>query len=445
MQNNHDDQVIYLKDLLFSVLYRWKHILIFGLILAVLLGGLKGVSTYRSAQVGETGSEAPITEDVEKDSQQSKLEILQASYAYQEAYLQESILMQIDPYDFYRASLSVYVSNDYQIMPGMDYQTPDLSNVILSSYVSRITSENYMKDLATKLGTTSSHIKELLNISTDSNTRMLSITISHPLQEGAQALMDDLVLHLEQKQPEIAQTVQAHQIHIYQQDAYEAKDPALADIQAQNIQRLLDLQVSIDELKASVDAPADMLIQVNTPSVLKSTVIFGIIGFVLGAFVVVAVIFVNHIASNKVYSARTLSNRTHVKILGAMNTIEKMDSITRALRRLDNRSLVEGEQQAKLIAANIQNLCADAKHLLITGSAESAVLSDALKQAMPNVQIDLCGSLLRDVSAVHALSNCDRVLLVEKCGVSHYSDILQTMSVIADNEKTLLGCVLLNG
>lgn len=446
MHTKQEDQVIYLKDLLFSVLYRWKRILIFCVILAVLFGGMKGISTYKAVKASQNAPLPQATESTEKTLLTNKLDTLQAAVDNQEAYLQESIFMQIDPYDFYKATLNAYISTDYQIMPGMDYQTPDLSNVILQSYANKLISEDFVQILAKKLDIHPLYVAELITVTPNDITRTLSVNVVHPTEEGAKALMEALLQQLDLLEEEFGQSIQAHQLQIYQQSVCNTRDTDLAKRQTQNIQDILDLYTSLEEVTTALSAIAnDPILPVNTDSVMKSTVLFGIIGFLLGAVVFVAVIWVTHLVSNKVYSDRTLTNRTQVKVLGALNTIERIDPITRAFRKLDYRTLTESSTQAKLLAANVQNLCADAKHLLVTGSAHSDLLSEALKQAMPHIQISVCGSLLNDIAATNALSQCDCVLLVEKCDVSTYTDIQKTTEIIADNKKQLLGCVLLNG
>mgnify|MGYP003292073110 CR=1 FL=1 len=446
MQTNHNDQVIYLKDLLFSVLYRWKRILIFGLILAVLLGGLKGISVLRAKQSKSETISQETLDSLEEEILNKRLETLENSFSDLTVYNNDSILMQLDPSAFYQVSLSAYISTDYQIMPDMVYQTPDLSNVILHSYVNRLKSQNFIQELSDKLNTKPKYIQELISVYADDSTHTLHISVVYSTEKQAQTLLSILAQQLNQIQSEIAQTVQAHRLNIYEQSVYLTSDKSLADRQLQNVQELLELRSSIKEIEDSIESlSVTHLKDDSVQSLLKSVVIFGIIGFFLGVFMMIAVIWVNHLCSNKVYSARTLSNRTQVKVLGCINTIEKMDPITRKLRQLDNRSVTQTCQQSQLIAAYIRNLCANTTHLLVTGNTDSSVLSEALKLAIPGVQISVCGSLLSDVAAVNTLSGCDCVLLVEECDVSRYADVEQVVSIITDNKKSLLGCVLLNG
>ena len=84
--------------------------------------------------------------------------------------------------------------------------------------------------------------------------------------------------------------------------------------------------------------------------------------------------------------------------------------------------------------------------MLIAGDcaqADMAPIAEALKNLGVNVTVG--GSLLRDPGAPEKLPAADCVLLVEKCGCSNYANILLTAERIADQNKPLLGCVLVEG
>lgn len=453
MQTNNGDQVIYLKDLLFSALYRWKRILVWGLVLAILLGGLKGISAYRAAKAAQAQLNDPARQvlelesyEAEKDALESQLTTLQENIQRQTAYLEESVLMQLDPYAFYEVSLSVYIDTGYQILPGMDYQSPDLTKAIISSYITVLTGEASAQAVASAMGIDPVYLLELISTSASDGTNTLQIRAKYPDQKGAEKLLTLLVQQLTRIQSDISQTVQAHELRTIQQYVRQMSDTDLADMQTQQEQALMDLYDSIDATEAELEALVPPQTQAaGIGSTVKSAVIFAIIGGVLGVFLAVLTAWIGHIGSSKVYSARTLCNRTNIKVLGCVNTAGGQDPITAKLRALEGRSLSDSAQQTQLIAANIRNLCKDSKHLLVTGSVDAASITDALCQAMPGMQITGCGSLLADIAAVEALAKCDHVLLVEKCGVSRYTDIDQTLSMIVDNGKKLLGCVLLDG
>lgn len=139
------EQEIDLKDLMFSVLRRWRPIILIAIIFALLLGGLKvfkGLGQIKDAEfMAEKEQEYQDSLDqyeISKARLSKEIENIKNSLESQNEYMEKSILMNINPYDEYAASASFYVSTDYQIMPGMVYQNPDTAASIMAAYMSMI-------------------------------------------------------------------------------------------------------------------------------------------------------------------------------------------------------------------------------------------------------------------------------------------------------------------
>lgn len=444
MENNQNEQMIYLKDLIFSALYHWKRILIFGLILAVLLGGMKGIAAYRTIK---DNTEIPqVSEAPEQTILEKRLAGLQTTLLSMTQYQEESVLMQIDPYNFYKVSLSIYVATEQPQLPDSIYPVSGPVGAILNSYAAVAKDETTMMQLSEALSIQPAHLQELVVTTVDPATETLSVVVSFPTQEGAEKILDILLARFEESREQIAQTVDAHQMSIYQQSIALSSDDLLAQTQEANIQSILALRESINTTRMALsNVSSNPPGVVSVSSLVRETIIYAIVGFILGMFVIVVLLWASHICSNKVYSARTLTNRTHIKVLGGINVIPGLGALMRKLRAMDRRSIADVNTQSQLVAAYVRNRCADSKHLLVSCVCECGEFAEALRKAMPGTEISVCGSLLSDVAAVDVLSQCDCVLLLEKCEVSRYADVEQSMAMVEDNRKDLLGCVLLNG
>ena len=55
------------------------------------------------------------------------------------------------PYNVHTATASFYVTTEYKILPGMDYQNPDYTNAVLSSYSNLLTEHQTIGALARKI------------------------------------------------------------------------------------------------------------------------------------------------------------------------------------------------------------------------------------------------------------------------------------------------------
>lgn len=129
MDYNTDEQEIDLKDLMFAVFHKWRPVILVAVICGLLLGGVKGYMTYKSQSDPEVRKEADLTysADLElyeknKETYEREIENLRTDIINQQDYLDNSIWINMSPYDVGEARVDLYVSTGYEIMPGMTYQ-----------------------------------------------------------------------------------------------------------------------------------------------------------------------------------------------------------------------------------------------------------------------------------------------------------------------------------
>lgn len=465
MENRNNDHMIYLKDLIFTALYQWKKLLIGAIALAVLLGGFQGIAGL--IDLTDPKTLESITKqnkiqleryEAEVKSLDMQIETLRGQIRSQQEYLDNSLLMQLEPYAYFEASLVVYVQTDYHIMPGMTYQTPDKAPDIIRAYEALLLGNDCLQAMADAMGTEPRYLKELLVLNQTANTQqttvqsesnVLSVVAKAPTQEQAQQLLELLLEQVMLQQQSISASVGTHQLTVVEQATRSAIDLKLAETQqAENdrLTALLTAQTTAQTSQATLSKPT--LQADGGKAVLKKAIIFTVIGGVLAVFLGVVILWIGHISSDKVYSARTLSDRTGVKILGTSASQIPAAAIDRKLRKLEGRDLADASAKAQLLALNIRKLAEGASTVLLTGTAcaqDRQALVAELSQAMPQVKFLNADDVLSDVAALEALTACDVVVLTEQCGISLYSDVIRRIDLIRDYNKQLLGCVLYGG
>lgn len=461
MENRKNEHMIYLKDLLFAALYQWKKLLIAAVALAVVLGSIQGITGLIDLKDPDTleaiTKQNQIQQEryeAEVDSLEKQIETLRAQVRSQQEYLNNSLLMQLQPYGFYEASLVLYIDTDYQILPDMSYQSPNQTKAIVLAYESLLLGNDCLQTMADAMNTEPRYLKEMLTLeyseeseATDAN--ILRIVGRAATQEQAQQLLELLTGQVAELQKSISSSVAKHSYSIVEQATRKAFDLTLADQQkAENdrLTNLLSAQTAAQSSQAALTPPS--LQSDSGKAVLKKTVIFAVIGGVLAVFFGVVILWVGHIASSKVYSCRTLADRTGIKLLGALPGKLPGNPIDRKLLQLEGRTLRDPQTQASMLALSIRNQSEGNTKLLLTGSTDAGarqVLVEALAKAMPQATLINAGDILEDVSALEALSGCDAVVLAEQCHASRYPDIDRRMELIRDNKKQLLGCVLYGG
>ena len=163
------EEEINLVSLLFTVLHKYRQMAAAALVCAVLFAGVavaKDLSWNAAVQkAAEEGDPTPRTSaqqtyeedmveyreaqnqhdtDVQDYNQQLRdnersQQTVQFNIDNAEEYIEKSVLNSIDPYNVYNARADLYVTTDYKILPGMDYQNPDYTSSILSAYTSLLT------------------------------------------------------------------------------------------------------------------------------------------------------------------------------------------------------------------------------------------------------------------------------------------------------------------
>ena len=456
MEKKQNEQVIYLKDLLFSALYKWKTIVIWSLALALVLGLGKGALSFlnmRNLDLQENNAQQQkLQQDVyeaKKAALQQQIDANHENAQQQQKYLDESVLMNLDPYNLYEIYLSIYVDTNYQILPNMDYQNPDLTNAIIHSYIEFICNTDSTPALAEIVSTKPEYMPELLSVETPYDTQTMAFRIKAQDETTANQLLQFLIDRIQEARTDIAKIVGAHELHVKEQYVRFTLDADLAQKQQEQINKLNDLNDSITNLqttKNELRAPTALVVSYTT--VIKDVVLFAIIGGILGAFLICMYAWVVHISTSKVYSAKTLTNHTGLQVLGCVGISPQKNKLDRKLAVLEGRNTIDAEKQCALLACSIGALCGNVQRLMITGQTTSAdrdILANALRQAMPNVQILDDGNLLEDLSARKALDPATPILLIEQCGTSSYAGIEQSVEIATSHGAPIIGCVLLDG
>lgn len=455
MEKRNDDQIIYVKDLLFTALYRWRGILIAAVIFAVLLGGFMLYSGIQSLRSANTTVPQEQLESYEKEVAvlENQVERMEKSIADQERYLQESILMNASTSDLYNLSIDLYIHPQTLIVnKDSEDQVRDNSDLIFYSYYTALTDSALAEKLAEKLGIPAIYASELIEVDQAmtttqiiNTTRIINITLTHTDPQMLEDLADIVVACINDAKVKTETAVEPHQINMTR----EAANPGSSDSLREKKTEALEL---LTTQKEELTAVQDMLNAVEKPSVavvtksfvLKKAIILAIAGGILGAGIVACYAWFLHLAGNKVYSERVLKNQTGIRVLANVPAGAVKNPIDRWLRTLEGRSMHQA--QAAVAAAAVCQYCSNDKNVLVLGNSDQSVWQGIL-DALKNSGINACaaGSLLTNADALAQLANYSQILLIEQCGKSRYGDISKTLRIVDDLDKQLIGCILLDG
>ena len=486
----NQEQEIDLVSLFFAVAHRYKQMAAAAVICAVLFGGfgvVKGMLNQRAIdeaiangeEVPRTSAEQQYEEDmVEYREAQTKHDTDVTSYKQQlnqneadqvraqfdidnaQEYIDKSVRQKLDPYNVYTSETRFYITTDYKIMPGMDYQNPDYTSAVLSAYNSLLTSHESIITIADQFSMEERYMRELISVSVDNATRLLTITTYGEDADEASRIMDLMLKRMEAVRENIETTVGDHNTKQISRSDSTTVLTWLRDSQQDTRDNMISLQNNLTDLqnnhevleKSIETADQDLAAQEKPeePKQSSGAKKFVLTGFLLGIVAVAGVAVVRFLMEDKVCVSEDLQSSCGVGVLGtlanaASKSAKGMDaSLNKMEKRPDGSADAE---MTRLIAATIRNRVPEAENILLTGDIagdQLTALGEALKASgeLDGKNILVSGSILQSSATVSEAAKVDVVVLAADCAVSTHASLRAQKAKLESFGKKVLGCVL---
>ena len=424
---DHTQKTISPSDVLFALLRCWKGAVICALALALLCGmggllwgGLRMSDGQARQEELAAYEQAMSRYNTQKDALEDQLDSLTESVRKQRDYMDHSLLMALDPYDFYEGTVTLQLHTDYQILPGMTYQDPDPTDALRDAYKQCLESGLLLQAMAQAVEQDVRYMAELLVIR--DIRQGLAVDVRYASVEGAALLLEQVQLHLEKSLPEVISSVAEHSVTLTDQGVAHRLDANLAATQQTKNDKLTETVKTFNTVKTRQN---DLVLPTLAPStwaaVGQRIGLLVLVGAVLGAALYLGVWLWLYSGGERLLS------------LGQQEA-------------LDIKAL--GFDRGDYTVADLAGRLPKGGRLLITGSLASCrrqQLAQELAQALPETQICCVDGITQKVEALEALRNCDRVLLAEVRFDTPITRLQAQKQLIEDYGKTLVGCLLLNG
>ena len=460
MNYENKDRELNLKALCFCVARKWKLMLVAALVLALALGGYrgwKGLSAVTDDQALAALQAAYEADYAKYQSQvvafETKINQVQEDIRNHGVYMEESVLMGIDYRNTWTASVDLYVETPENTPVSGAGEGYTRADVIADAYRNMLVSNRVLEKAAETLDIAPQYLRELISIPLPvyheyQDGPLVTVLIRGGDAESAQKIMDSLLACLDTIRQEITTTMGEHTLSKVNAGVAAMVDEDLADLQEEAADRLLEYTDYLEEYRYGLGLlSAPGMPDMSMSSVVKGAIKYALVGFLGGAFLVAIVACVGFVIGDKVYSAEELRSRFGLTVLGKVSlNHKKRCCIDRLLDRCEDRGKTEEQGALAVAAANVANHCPEKATLLVAGTAGEAGMAkivEALTRALPGTAVISGDSLLESLAAIEGLSKCDAVLLVERCGVSRYSQIDAQLEAVKGMDKLLLGCVVL--
>lgn len=486
---NHEEEID-LIQLAFSILHKYRQILMTVVICAVLAAGFglakNAYSSYAEGKaadsedvaVAKSAAQQKYDEEMlayreektkhDTNVQQYQEELLENQQAIEstkikiqntQEYLDNSVLNTIDPYNVPVAQADLYVSTDYKIMPGMDYQNVDYTDAVLKAYSSLITNSETMDKVAKTVGMEERYLRELVSVSGDSSTRLLTIRAYGADEATANKILDALLVRMEDVRPTIQSTVGSHSIAQLTRTSTVSVMTWLRDNQQQNRDDLTNLQNQVTTLEAadrvleqSIEDEQQALEAMELPKKPKEAgkLKMVILGALLGGVLACGVVVVKFLLDGMVYSASELNRSTGLPVLGALasDRTKKAGKLDAKLYQMEGRP--DGSADAEmlcLMAQTIRSRAPEAKNILVTGDLPAdqlEALAAALQATEPlrGQSVTAAESILKAAATVPHVVAADAIVLAADCTVTRTNAVREQNEKITRLGKQILGCIV---
>jgi capsular polysaccharide biosynthesis protein len=497
-------RIIDLKDLLKTILLRWRILLLAALIAAF---GLNSFGIYRSWRKKQN-SQKVVSEESQIDAYEAECAALESvltqreieevnntvsiyasykeNYEKTQEYNETSIRMQLDANRVPTAEMNFYINNhfatEYPVMSAKD-NTSDIIVAITDLLCSEEIYQGISDEL--NLGLDASYVQELIGAYAAS-ANLLCVTVNYTDQETTEAIAAILKSKVDQIADDLQTIYGAFDITESSYTYSERMNSALLTEQQSKVSALNNIRTTManlpntltDDQKAYYELLVNHLYlteeqeeaedsvtenketeSVSAESEVSSTSVklihkkYLVIGFALGFILMFCWYALLYLLSNRLHIAEEVTLYYQVPVLGQLHREKKtlFGAVDRLICRIFDPEYdkYQNSQILEMVAANIL-LDAERSHMqtiCLTGSVQS----DATGKIMDNLAAALekagkkvirSSHVAYSAEALRQMAGADGVVLIEQIHTSRYPSIGKEAELCAANNVRMLGSVI---
>lgn len=464
-----------LVRLLLLTLRRWRSMLFAGLVLAVLMSGLKVVKEYKNRGVSNVAHEDYLAAmeiyNASVQSYTAAIERFQTKIDAKQKYFNESLLMQIDPHNECVSAVSFVVrtpgledADSVEPGKGAGSSVVNASNV-LHAYTYYITSIISYDEIAADLGVPEQSVRELVLIATDQYhfSSVFKVQARSMDMDLSKRIMDHILKELEANRDQFAKSLGDYEISAVGRSEETAVDTVLLQQQTELQNSIVTLQknlqtsqTSLKELVKPTEATG-----ASTKTIIKHGIKYGLAGliggfFILGLFYAISILMGGKILTDdELCFAYGIGNLMTFPVPAGSSRRSKKKGLLpdRILEGMTNdRPDMSVGDACDVLIARVEGCLSgpDKGRVILAGSVGETRLSsfaDTLnrhaKKEGSGLSFEAAPDLGRNAQAVRQLRSADACIIVEEIGESLYRAAAQQAELLLASGKPVLGTVFL--
>lgn len=461
--NKLPEKEISFMELMWDFLHHWRRMLLCLVAFAILAGGMRYASDWKSASTVD-GQETQSLAEMEKNlNEEEKKQIEQAkkieeNLIAKQTYQEESILMNIDPFNESCVTLQYYVNCNYAMNLAEDIRR-DRTSDIVNAYA------GYIDDgkIASVIEGADKYTAELISREISKETGMFVIKILGKNMDEANALADEIDTVIKEYHSKIEQTITQHELQLLNRGEEVLIDSDLLDKQDSLYNTINALQQKLDEVTEEMNAEQlQVFMQVQDSNPAQTDAVQVVINkkyVVVGAFAGIFLSFlwslINFVFGKKLKYKEEIENMYGIRVFGEISKTDKpkeglFDKVDKCIDRLQRNRKTEIKEQCEYIQTLITVSCKREKKqkVLFASSCQldnpSAQIVGEIGSLLKKSGIDsqFASAVLENTESIALLEDYDCVVIVEKIGESQYSHLHKEIQLLDGEKINVIGALV---
>lgn len=458
--------IVDIRDMLAEFVRKLWFIVILIIVGAVALGGFKYYKDSKSLSAGSQDSsqatELTSAEIVKVDAYVG----MKKQLDNQQSYLDESIYMSLDPYEFYKTDMQYYISCEDD-QKGTDLMYAYQYYVLKGGLVSDISKET---DFATE------YLQEIIAVdkvegSDNLQRNIMNISVYGNTKEESEELAGQVEKQLEQYQAVVNGSVGAHELTFVNESTEVQSDSNIANTQTNTLNNILSLQEKVDTLKGELSSEqlsvAEKELKQASESVEKDSEQaaaasgekepvkaslskkYLVVGAGAGFVLAIILILLQYLLSNTIKGVRDLQRMQGLNYLGSVSVKKKNFLDVAAIKLFGREPILNQGVEQKLAASKLEACCKNhditaAALAGVTGLKDSKAISELIDSNKDkNLEVVWIGDLAEDPEAIEQLKTYHNIVLVEQLRKSRYESVFYKIKLCEDQGVNILGYIVI--
>ena len=451
----------------------WRSMLAAGLVLAILLAGVKVAREYSNRGVSNVAHEEYLAQmavyEASVQAYTTSIQRFQTKIDAKQNYFNDSLLMQIDPHSVCVSTVSMVAKT-----PGMEEAAESASDAaktnspavlnasnVVHAYTDFITNVISYEQFSEELGVPEQSIRELVQVVTDEYhfSSVFKMQARSMDMDLSKRIMDYILQQIEENRDSFRDTLGEYEADIVGRSEEVTVDTLL-------LQQQTELQNSISTLQKNLQTSQTALKELIKPTeasgasmktIIKHGIKYGIVGMAGGIFLMILLYAIRILMKGRILTDDELNVayglRNIITLPAGAARREPRSFIDRFVEKLVSDAPDMSVTAANdVLIAKVESLAlaSDIRRVVLVGTVGETrlesyanTLNKRAEQAKSPVSFEACADLDKDASAVRRLRDADGCIVVEEVGETVYRDAAEVIELLSATGKPILGTVYL--